>query len=536
MNGISSYKEKWLMNLSRRNFLSSMGLTAAALAAPQALTAAAPSASVPCRPKRIIMIVADDLGYGDMGCYGAEANLTPFIDTYVNRGVRFLDAHATAATCTPSRYALFTGSYAWRKPGTGIAPGDSKLLIDHTGPTMLKMLKKTGMVTGAIGKWHLGMGPGPGKTNWNKLIKPNANDLGFDETFLMAATADRTPCVYVRNGLVENLDPNDPIEVNYHHNYPGEPDGKRDRASLKMDWLVGHNMAVVNGIGRIGYMKGGKKARWVDEDMADVFVAEAQKFIVKHKNEDFFLYLGTNDIHVPRVPHPRFVGKTKHGPRGDVTYQFDDSVRRVVETLRKEGLEKDTLLIITSDNGPVVNDGYKDRSIELLGNHKPAGQWRGGKYTPFEGGHRVPFIAVWPNVLPAGETSDTLLQLVDMTATFATLRGYDLQPGTFPDSFDQSAAFFKPNAPSTRPYAIFQDYQMNIRMGHMKYIYPQGGNSLDCTKGRKLTALDGQLYDLSKDPAEMHNLTKEQPQLATKLANLMIDAAKNGYTRPGFKK
>lgn len=513
--------------MNRRTFLKSLGLGAAALCLPSATFASTTATTK--RPRNIVLILADDLGWGDVSCYGSTPGLTPFLDQYVKGGVRFTDAHSPASTCTPTRYAVFTGQYAWRKPGTGIAPGDAALLIDTTLPTLPKLMQQSGMVTGAVGKWHLGMGPGPGKTDWNKPISPSGNDVGFDYTFLMAATADRTPCVYVENGLVVGLDPNDPIEVNYKHNYPGEPDGKRDRATLKMDWDVGHNQAVVNGIGRIGYMKGGKKARWVDEDMADIFVEKANAFIEKNKDKPFFLYLGTNDIHVPRVPHPRFVGKTPFGPRGDATYQFDDSVRRVIEKLRTLGLEKETLVVITSDNGPMVNDGYKDKAVELLGNHKPSGDWRGHKYTPYEGGHRLPFIVSWPGTIPGGGTNAALVSLVDLGATFAALRGVQLSPDALPDSFDQSATFLDASAPSARKNMVCQDFRLNLREGNWKYIVP--GPAKNAPTERH-DPLNGQLYDLSADPSEKQNLVKKYPERAKAMHATLLKIIKAGRSRP----
>lgn len=510
---------------SRRSFLKTLGLGCAALA----VTGRLPAAPAVPKPRNILFILADDVGWGDMSCYGTTPNLTPFIDSYVKQGVMFTDAHAPAATCTPTRYAIFSGGYAWRKPGTGVAQGDAALLIDPTLETLPKLMQRSGMVTGAVGKWHLGMGPGPGKTDWNKPISPSANDLGFDYTFLMAATADRTPCVYVENGLVVGLDPNDPIYVNYHHNYPGELDGVRDRATLKMDWDYGHNQAVVNRIGRIGYMKGGEKARWVDEDMADIFVEKACAFMEANREKPFFLYLGTNDIHVPRVPHPRFVGSTPFGPRGDATRQFDDSVRRVIEKLRALGLERDTLVVISSDNGPMVNDGYKDDAVEKLGNHRPAAHWRGTKYTPFEGGHRVPFIAVWEGQIPADKRSNAMISLVDLGHSFATLRGVKPSANALPDSFDVHAALLDPAQPSTRTTIISQDFYMSYREQDWKYIVPRRvGNH----PGEQVNPLEGELYHLSEDVSEQKNVIAQHPEKAKALFQSLLKAIRDGRTRP----
>ena len=517
--------------MNRRTFLRTLGfgLAACSTSGFSSLWAGVGSSPLP-RPRNIVLILGDDIGYGDLSCYGKTPNLTPFIDEYVKGGVRFTDAHAPASTCTPTRYAIFTGQYAWRKAGTGIAPGDAAPLIPASCMTLQRLMQRSGMVTGAIGKWHLGMGSGPGKTNWNKPISPSANDTGFDYTFLMAATADRVPCVYVENGMVVGLDPNDPIEVNYKHNYPGEPDGKRDRATLKLDWAIGHNQAVVNGIGRIGYMKGGHRARWKDEDMADVFTEKACAFMKQNQDRPFFLYLGTNDIHEPRVPHPRFAGKSPYGAYGDVLRQFDDTVRRVVGKLRALGLERETLVIISSDNGPRVFEGYKDGSLERIGTHSPSGGFRGGKYTPYEGGHRVPFIASWPGAIPPGGESNALVSLVDLAATFAALRGMSLPEDAFPDSFDQSAALLNLPKPHTRNSLICQDSRLSLREGAWKYIPATPKNTVHPTDN----PLDGELYNLDADPQERTNLVRQKPHRAKAMHATLLKAQIEGRTRPHF--
>ena len=229
----------------------------------------------------IIIIYLDDLGYGDMGAYGATELPTPNMDRLAEGGQQFMSGYASSATCSPSRYALLTGRYPWRNERAKILPGTAPLLIDTAEMTIPKMLKRQCYHTGIVGKWHLGLGTG--NVNWNQQISPGPNEVGFDYSYIMAATQDRVPTVYIEDGYVENLDPNDPIEIDYQKNFPGEPTGKENPEMLKMKWHHGHNNSIVNGIPRIGFMKGGETARWVDEDMADNFLAKAQEYIRSQK-------------------------------------------------------------------------------------------------------------------------------------------------------------------------------------------------------------------------------------------------------------
>lgn len=345
----------------------------------------------------VILIYADDLGYGDLECYGAKNIETPHVNRLASEGIRFTNAHATAATSTPSRYSLLTGEYAWRKPGTDIAAGNAGMIIRPEQYTMADIFKSSGYATGAFGKWHLGLGDKTAQQDWNAPLPTALGDLGFDYSYIMAATADRVPCVFIENGQVANYDPSAPIEVSYTHNFPGEPTGKDNPELLyNLKPSNGHNMSIVNGISRIGFMKGGGKALWKDENIADSITAHAVSFIEQHKDEPFFMYFATNDVHVPRFPHDRFRGKNPMGLRGDAIAQFDWTVGQLLEALERTGLAENTLIILSSDNGPVVDDGYDDQAEKLLNGHKPSGNLRGGKYSAFEAEHAYPSSFVGP--------------------------------------------------------------------------------------------------------------------------------------------
>ena len=333
------------------------------------------------------------------------------IDKLANEGMRFNNGYASSATCSPSRYALLTGTYPWRNPRAKIITGGS-LIIDTTEMTIPKFLKTKGYHTGIVGKWHLGLGSG--KIDYNGNITPGPNQVGFDYSHIMADTQDRVPSVYIENGYVVNLDPNDPIEVNFTHNKEkndyGLPTGLKNPELTTMKWHHGHNGSIVNGVPRIGYMKGGENAKWSDIDMADHFLKKVQDYIKENKDKPFFLYYALQQPHVPRTPHPRFEGKSGMGPRGDVIIEADWCVGELYKTLESYGILENTLIIFTSDNGPVLNDGYYDDAVEKLGEHTPTGGLRGGKYSLFEAGSKVPFIAYWKGRIKPNAVSYTHLR------------------------------------------------------------------------------------------------------------------------------
>ena len=479
---------------------------------------AASAAAAVAKPRKpnIVLIYADDVGYGDLSCYGANRVHTPNLDALSGGGLRFTNAHATSATCTPSRYSLLTGEYAWRKPGTGILPGDANLVIDPAQSTLPSTLKKAGYTTGVVGKWHLGLGSG--KVDWNTEIKPGPREIGFDYSFLIPATGDRVPCVFVENGRVVNLDPSDPISVSYTTPFAGEPTGKANPELLKMKTSDGHDQTIVNGISRIGYMTGGKAARWVDEDIADVLTTKATRFIEQNKAKPFFLYFATHDIHVPRAPNARFVGKTSMGPRGDAIAELDWSVGQVMAALDRHGLTRDTLIMFSSDNGPVVDDGYQDQALERLGSHRPAGPLRGGKYSKFDGGTRVPFMARWPGQIKADTVSSALISQVDLGATLASLTG---QSFTGPDSVNVLPALLG-QTKMARQSLVEHAGTLALVEGDWKYIAPSKGPKINMKTATELgNDPDAQLYNLKDDLGETRNLATQFPDRVEKMAVLL---------------
>jgi len=467
----------------------------------------------------LVFIYADDIGYGDLSCNGAKTIKTPNVDKLAQQGVCFTNMHSSAATCTPSRYALLTGEYAWRREGTGIAAGDAGSIIRPERYTLADVFKNAGYQTGVVGKWHLGLGNQTGTQDWNGYISPGPSDIGFDYSFILAATGDRVPCVYVENERVINLDPNDTISVSYEKNFEGEPTGKLNPELLKLHPSHGHDMSIVNGISRIGFMKGGKSALWKDEEISNVITGKALAFIESNKDEPFFLYFATQDVHVPRVPNQRFVGKSGMGPRGDAILEFDWSVGEVMKTLQRLGLEKNTIIILSSDNGPVVDDGYKDRAVELLGNHKPAGEFRGGKYSSFEGGTRVPALLSWPGTVRPG-VSDELLCQVDMLATFAGLLNARLPSGAAPDSENHLNAWLNKGGKG-REYLVLQNVHNNLSIENdrWKYIVPSSMPAYGKETNTEYGNLpQDQLYDLSVDRGEKVNVAKNNPLIVAKLS------------------
>ncbi|MGN0058070.1 MAG: arylsulfatase [Phocaeicola plebeius] len=473
----------------------------------------------------VIIILADDLGYGDLQCYGAKNVKTPNVNRLAKEGIRFTNAHAVAATSTPSRYSLLTGEYAWRRPDTDVAAGNAGMIIRPEQYTMADMFKNAGYATGAFGKWHLGLGDKAGTQDWNAPLPAGLADLGFDYHYIMAATADRVPCVFIENGQVANYDPSAPIEVSYKQNFLGEPTGRENPELLyNQRSSHGHDMSIVNGIGRIGFMKGGGKALWKDENIADSITTHAVDFIRQHRDEPFFMYFCTNDVHVPRFPHPRFRGKTNMGVRGDAIVEFDWSVGAIMQALDEMQLADNTLVILTSDNGPVVDDGYDDQAEELLNGHSPAGPLRGNKYSAFEGGTAVPAIVRWPAGVKGGRESDVLMSHIDWMASLGSLIQARLPKGSAPDSQDRLGNLLGTDD-TDRPWVVelASNHVLSVRTKDWKYIEPNDGPAM-ITWGPKIETGNlstPQLYHIRQEVGERTNVALEHPDIVFEMQNIL---------------
>jgi len=369
----------------------------------------------------VIVILCDDVGYGDVGCDGATKVTTPNIDRLAAGGLRFTDGHCSASTCTPSRYSILTGQYSFRNPRAHILPGNAPLAIDPHSPTLPAMLKKAGYTTGFVGKWHLGLGDG--HIDWNGVIAPGPNEIGFDYSYFLPATPDRVPCVYIENHGIVNLSPDDPVSVSYEHKVGNDPTGaERPDLCRYPAEAVSHNGTIVDHISRIGFMAGGHSARWVDEEMAQRFLSKATAFVEQNKNKPFFLYYAPHNIHVPRAPNGKFLHTSECGIRGDSIEELDSVVGGFMDALKRLNLTGNTLVIFSSDNGPIFNDGYADGAVKEANGHMPGGPYRGGKYQIYEAGTRVPFIVSWPGKIAPG-VSPALVNQVDLFASLADLAG-----------------------------------------------------------------------------------------------------------------
>ncbi|WP_303317263.1 arylsulfatase [Flavivirga abyssicola] len=467
----------------------------------------------------VVIIYGDDVGYADVGVYGSKLIPTPNIDKLAAGGIQFTDGHCSAATCTPSRYSLLTGIHGFRD-NINILPPNVPLTIPTDAYTLPKLFKKAGYTTGVIGKWHLGIGEEDSVTDWNGKVSPGPLEIGFDYSFLLPSTNDRVPCVYLDGHRVLNYDANDPIYVSKElkdvqiEGSTQYPDGKTNREAMTYYQSTrGHDNSIINGIGRIGYMSGGKSALWNDETMTDTFIERTKTYIEAHKEEPFMLYYAAQDIHVPRAPHPRFQGKTTLGYRGDAMVQFDWAVGEILKSLEENGLTENTIVIFSSDNGPVYDDGYVDGTTVVKSEaendrgHDASGIYTGGKYQIYEGGTRVPFIIKWPAKIQPGK-SDALVNQIDLIGSFSKLLSIDIPEGEARDSRNTLDAYLGNDAKGL-PFMLEETrYNRAIRVGDWKYIKGY-------KRGKK--KFSPELYNLKQDPSEKDNIIEKHPDKAKEL-------------------
>lgn len=448
----------------------------------------------------IIFILADDIGYTDFGCYGATKIKTPFVDKVASNGVRFTNTYSPASTSSPSRYALLTGEYAWRK-NVGILPADAPLSIDPVKTTLPGFLRKAGYQTALIGKWHLGLGRKDVPVNFNQKINYGPLTVGFDYAYFFPATNDRVPCVFIENEQVDKLDLKDSIQVSYRHKVGSDYTGKENPDRLIIEPYMGHNGTIVNGISRIGWMAGGQAARWKDEEMATVLLNKVKSYINQQADKPFFLYYAPHNAHEPRVPSKAFRGKSSAGIYGDVIEEFDHCVGELVEVLKQKGIYENTIIIISSDNGPMIKEGYKDGALENINGHNPFGRLRGEKYSLYEGGTRVPFIFSWPRIIKQPFIQKQAYSYLDMLATLSGILHLPLSDSECNDSKNGAELFMNANASSYREFIIIQNNegQIALRNGNWKYIpaYAQFG---------------AELYNLETDPSEKNNIISNHPE------------------------
>jgi len=484
----------------------------------------------------IIVIMADDLGYGDLSSYGATELKTPHIDRLAAEGIRFTSGYCSASTCTPTRFSFLTGTYAFRQKGTGIAAPNSRMIVPPDTATIADLAKTAGYRTAVIGKWHLGLG-GEAGPQWNGQLKPGPREIGFDYNFLLPTTNDRVPQVYVENDRVVGLDPKDPLWVGDRKPTEDHPTGISHRETLKMDWSHGHNGTIHNGISRIGFYTGGHAARFRDEDLADKWIEKSVAWIEANQKQPFFLFFASHDLHVPRIPHERFQGATKLGYRGDSIVQFDWCVGELMKTLDRLGLAEKTLVVLCSDNGPVMDDGYKDYALEKRGNHRAGGPYQGGKYSVYEGGTRTPFITRWKGKIKPG-VSDEVVCTIDLPASLAALTGTPLPKDGFLDSFDVSGALLGTPGARGRANLVQQDNgqagNYGFRSGNWKLVRhdSKSGRHLIVEKELANTKVpEFQLFDLAKDPAESRDVLAQHPQVAEKLKTELAGIIAAGRSR-----
>ncbi|GAA4290739.1 sulfatase family protein [Aestuariibaculum suncheonense] len=480
---------------------------------------------IPKKTKRpnIIYVLADDLGYGDLSAYNKNSKIqTPHLDQMASEGMMFTDAHTSSSVCTPTRYGIITGRYNWRSPlKQGVLTGNSKALIPTERTTVASMLKQQGYHTAFIGKWHLGWdwalkdSNAEKKEGWDakdfdnidfsKPVQNGPKELGFDYSYGHSGSLDMAPYVYVENGMPTQVP--DTVSVN---------DGK-------FSW----------------WRKGPTASDFVHEDVTPNFFRKSFKHIEAQAKTDqpFFLYLALPSPHTPILPTEEWQGKSQLNPYGDFVMMVDDYMGQLVKAIKDAGIEDNTLVIFTSDNG--CSPAADIKGLEAQG-HYPSDQYRGHKADIFEGGHRVPFIVKWPDYIKKGTVSNDIICTTDFMATAADITNYSLLDNEGEDSYSMLPLFKKPNPKkpireATVHHSINGSFA--IRQGDWKLAMCAGSGGWSGPKPGDKEVIETlpeiQLYNLKNDPGETTNLQDRYPEKVTALKTLLIRYIKEGRSTPG---
>ena len=474
------------------------------------LVSFAASAAEPGTKPNIVLILADDYGWGSAGCYGAKGVETPNMDRLAREGRQFTQAYAPGSVCSPSRYGLMTGRYYWRtsiKDGEVLSP-NAPLHIETNRLTLASLCKGRGYRTAVFGKWHLGMTGGL-VTDWSRPLVPGPRQVGFDHYFGMAANLGNGPHSFIDDEEVTEHIPGEPILVQ---------EGKKTT---------------------------GIRAAWKPDHVMETLTTKVTGWIAANRHQPFFVYFAPNAVHGPIVPNPRFSGSTC-GNYGDFIHELDWSVGQVLATLDRLKLTDSTLVVFTSDNGGVIDPKSESTATAIKADLAINGSLRGGKHSEWEGGFREPFIVRWPGKVPANTISDQIICLTDLLATFARVLRVPLPKGNAEDSFDVLRAFTETKTgPPVRDHVILQaaDATYDIRMGEWKLVervnapaYSPNRNkrSLESAEKKKAAALThDELFNLNQDPSETKDLWEANNDRAAKMKKVLEVSRDRGFTRPG---
>ena len=426
----------------------------------------------------VLLILADDLGYGDLSCYGGEGRIqTPNCDRLAKEGCRFTQAYTAASVCTPARYSLLTGRYPWRTWLKKGVVGNTPALIDPDTFTMADLFKSAGYKTAAIGKWHIGFGDrGQKDLDWNAELPKGPCDDGFDTFFGMPVSHFYPPYVYIENRHVYNLDPVDPLSLEFQKN--GLPK-----------------------------QIGGAAATYKQENAGCELADRACRYIEENSDAPFFLYYAAIEPHTPFTPHPDYHGKSDAGLYGDFVVQFDDGIGRIFQTLEKQGIAENTIVILTSDNGGISSDNGYMRKAGIQ--YNPNVPLRGDKGDALEGGLRIPFLIRWPGIVKPGTVSDEVLCQTDLLSAFANLLNVPVPEDAAEDSRNILDALKGGAAPNTPIVLQSRAGFHALRQGEWIYldVEHEGDNN-----SSGIVETPGQLYRLTDDLHEDSNLYRKYPE------------------------